>query len=80
MVLTIRSAAIRSSQPAWSAGRAAIFLVGSLLAFRRDGAFALSLFWRAREIGLAVPALIAWQVIEARRLLRTRAAVERLKS
>jgi len=49
-------------------------VVGSLLGISGDGAFALSLVWRAREIGLGIPALICWQVIEARRLWRTRVA------
>jgi putative membrane protein len=73
MVLTIRSAAF--AVPAGLGVQEGGYLVvGSLLGIPGDGAFALSLVWRAREIGLGIPALIAWQVIEARRLLRTRAA------
>jgi len=73
MVLTIRSAAF--AVPAGlGVQEGGYLLVGSLLGIPGDGAFALSLVWRAREIGLGIPALIAWQVIEARRLLRTRAA------
>ena len=37
-------------------------------------AFALALVARAREIGLGIPGLISWQLIEARRLWRTRLA------
>jgi putative membrane protein len=73
MVLTIRSAAF--AVPAGLGVQEGGYLVvGSLLGISGDGAFALSLVSRAREIGLGIPALIAWQVIEARRLLRTRAA------
>jgi putative membrane protein len=73
MVLTIRSAAF--AVPAGLGVQEGGYLaVGSLLGIPGDGAFALSLVWRAREIGLGIPGLIYWQVIEARRLLRTRAA------
>jgi putative membrane protein len=73
MVLTIRSAAF--AVPAGLGVQEGGYLVvGSLLGISGDGAFALSLVWRAREIGVGIPALIFWQVIEARRLWRTRAA------
>jgi putative membrane protein len=73
MVLTIRSAAF--AVPAGLGVQESGYLVvGNLLGIPGDGAFALSLVWRAREIGLGIPALICWQVIEARRLWRTRAA------
>ncbi len=73
MVLTIRSAAF--AVPAGLGVQEGGYLVvGSLLGIPGDGAFALSLVWRAREIGLGIPALITWQVIEARRLWRARAA------
>lgn len=73
MVLTIRSAAF--AVPAGlGVQESGYLLVGSLLGIPGDGAFALSLVWRAREIGLGIPALICWQVIEARRLWRTRTA------
>jgi len=73
MVLTIRSAAF--AVPAGlGVQEGGYLLVGSLLGIPGDGAFALSLVSRAREIGLGIPALIALQAIEARRLLRTRAA------
>jgi putative membrane protein len=71
MVLTIRSAAF--AVPAGlGVQEGGYLLVGSLLGIPGDGAFALSLVWRAREIGLGIPALISWQVIEARRLWRVR--------
>jgi putative membrane protein len=73
MVLTIRSAAF--AVPAGLGVQEGGYLVvGSLLGISGDGAFALSLVWRAREIGIGIPALIFWQVVEARRLWRTRAA------
>jgi putative membrane protein len=73
MVLTIRSAAF--VVPAGlGVQEGGYLLVGSLLGISGDGAFALSLVWRAREIGLGIPGVIVWQVIEARRLWRTRAA------
>jgi putative membrane protein len=73
MVLTIRSAAF--AVPAGlGVQEGGYLLVGSLLGISGDGAFALSLVWRAREIGLGIPALICWQMIEARRLWRTREA------
>jgi putative membrane protein len=73
MVLTIRSAAF--AVPAGLGVQEGGYLVvGSLLGISGDGAFALSLVWRAREIGLGIPALIFWQVIEARRLWRRREA------
>jgi putative membrane protein len=73
MVLTIRSAAF--AVPAGLGVQEGGYLVvGNLLGIPSDGAFALSLVWRAREIGLGIPALISWQLIEARRLLRARLA------
>ncbi|HME89137.1 MAG TPA: flippase-like domain-containing protein [Chthoniobacterales bacterium] len=44
--------------------------VGSLLGIPGDTAFALSLIARVRELGLGIPGLICWQLIEGRRLLR----------
>src|SRR5204863_654877 len=74
MVLTIRSAAF--AVPAGLGVQEGGYLfVGSLLGIPGDGAFALSLVGRAREIGLGIPALITWQVVEGRRLWRTRLAV-----
>ena len=71
-VLTIRSAAF--AVPAGLGVQEGGYLVvGNLLGIPGDGAFALSLVARAREIGLGIPGLIAWQFIEARRLWRLRA-------
>jgi hypothetical protein len=49
-------------------------VVGSLLGIPGDAAFALSLIARVRELILGIPGLVAWQVIEARRLWRARLA------
>jgi putative membrane protein len=71
-VLTIRSAAF--AVPAGLGVQEGGYLVvGNLLGIPGDGALALSLVARAREIGLGVPGLITWQFIEARRLWRLRA-------
>jgi glycosyltransferase 2 family protein len=71
MVLTIRSAAF--PVPAGLGVQEGGYLVvGNLLGISGEGAFALALVARAREIGLGIPALIAWQVIEGRHLLRAR--------
>jgi putative membrane protein len=73
MVLTIRSAAF--PVPAGLGVQEGGYLVvGNLLGISGEGAFALALVARAREIGLGIPGLISWQVIEGRRLLRARLA------
>src|SRR6266404_1983929 len=46
--------------------------VGALLGIPGDAAFALSLIARMRELGVGIPGLIVWQLVEGRRLLRTR--------
>lgn len=48
-------------------------LVGNLLGIPGDAAFALSLIARVRELALGIPGVVAWQLIEGRRLLRERA-------
>jgi putative membrane protein len=71
-VLTIRSAAF--AVPAGLGVQEGGYLVvGNLLGIPGEGAFALSLVARAREIGIGIPGLVTWQVIEARRLWRERA-------
>jgi putative membrane protein len=71
-VLTIRSAAF--AVPAGLGVQEGGYLVvGNLLGIPGEGAFALSLVARAREIGIGVPGLITWQLIEARRLWLVRA-------
>jgi len=68
-VLTIRSVAFPI--PAGLGVQESGYLfVGSLLGIPGDGAFALSLIARAREIGLGIPGLVTWQVLEARRIWR----------
>jgi putative membrane protein len=70
-VFTIRSAAF--AVPAGLGVQEAGYLVvGNLLGIPGDGALALSLVARAREIGIGIPGLVTWQVIEARRLWRER--------
>jgi hypothetical protein len=49
-------------------------VVGNLLGISGDAAFALSLIARVRELILGIPGLIAWQVIEARHVLRAHSA------
>ena len=73
MVLTIRSAMF-PVPGALGVQEGGYVIVGNLLGIPGDAAFALSLIARVRELILGLPGLVAWQVIEARRLLRTRAA------
>ena len=47
-------------------------LIGSLLGIDGTNALALSLIARVRELAFGIPGLVTWQVIEGRRLLRTR--------
>jgi putative membrane protein len=48
---------------------AGLIAIGSLLGVHSDAALALSLVKRAREILFGVPALLAWQWVEGRRLV-----------
>src|SRR5207248_3420577 len=73
MVLTIRSV-VFPVPGALGVQEGGYVLVGNLLGIPGDAAFALSLIARVRELILGIPGLIAWQVIEARRLLRARLA------
>jgi putative membrane protein len=73
MAMTIRSAAF--AVPAGIGVQEGGYLVvGNLLGIPGDTAFALSLIARVRELTLGIPGVIAWQLIEGRRLLRTRTA------
>src|SRR5437660_6449114 len=73
MVLTIRSAAF-AVPGGLGVQEGGYLFVGNLLGIPGDAAFALSLIARVRELGLGIPGLICWQVIEARRLWRGRLA------
>ena len=50
----------------------AYLLAGPLLGLHGETAVALSLLKRARDLCIGIPTLIAWQVVESRRLLRRR--------
>jgi putative membrane protein len=73
MVLTIRSAAF-AVPSGLGVQEGGYLFVGNLLGIPGDAAFALSLIARVRELGLGIPGLISWQLIEARRLWRVRLA------
>jgi putative membrane protein len=76
MVLTIRSAAF-AVPGGLGVQEGGYLVVGNLLGFPGDAAFALSLIARGRELAFGIPGLIAWQTIEGRRLCRSRAAAVR---
>jgi putative membrane protein len=73
MVLTIRSAMF-PIPGALGVQEGGYVMVGNLLGIPGDAAFALSLIARVRELIVGIPGLIAWQLIEARRILRARLA------
>jgi putative membrane protein len=73
MVLTIRSV-VFPVPGALGVQEGGYVLVGNLLGIPGDAAFALSLIARVRELILGIPGLIAWQVIEGRRVFRARLA------
>jgi putative membrane protein len=73
MVLTIRSA-VFPVPGALGVQEGGYVLIGNLLGIPGDAAFALSLIARVRELMLGIPGLIAWQLIEARRVWRARLA------
>src|SRR6476660_1094408 len=73
MVLAIR-AAVFPVPGALGVQEGGYVVVGNLLGIPGDAAFALSLIARVRELILGIPGLIAWQLIEARRLWRARLA------
>src|SRR5438034_427396 len=72
MALTIRSVAF-PVPGGLGVQESGYVLVGNLLGIPGDTAFALSLIARVRELVLGIPGLVCWQLIEGRRLLRTRA-------
>ena len=55
-------------------------VVGNLLGIPGETAFAVSLIARMRDLAVGIPALITWQVVEARRLWRARSAGESRES
>jgi putative membrane protein len=73
VVLTIRSV-VFPVPGALGVQEGGYVLVGNLLGIPGDAAFALSLIARVRELILGIPGLIAWQVIEGRRVFRARLA------
>ena len=73
MVLTIRSAMF-PVPGALGVQEGGYVVIGNLLGIPGDAAFALSLIARVRELVLGIPGLIAWQLIEARRVWRSRLA------
>ena len=73
VILTIRSAMF-PVPGALGVQEGGYVVVGNLLGIPGDAAFALSLIARVRELAVGIPGLICWQVIEARRLWRTRLA------
>lgn len=73
MVLTIRSVAF-PVPGGIGVQEGGYVLVGKLLGIPGEAAFALSLIARVRELGFGIPGLITWQLIEGRRLLRSRTA------
>ena len=73
MVMTIRSAMF-PVPGALGVQEGGYVLVGNLLGIPGDAAFALSLIARVRELIVGIPGLIAWQLIEARRVWRARLA------
>jgi putative membrane protein len=70
-VLTIRSA-VFPVPGALGVQEGGYVLIGNLLGIPGDAAFALSLIARVRELVLGIPGLIAWQLIEVRRVWRAR--------
>src|SRR6266478_3912752 len=76
VILTIRSAMF-PVPGALGVQEGGYVVVGNLLGIPGEAAFALSLIARVRELALGVPGLVAWQLIEGRRLWRARAVAAR---
>jgi len=72
MALTIRSAAF-AVPGGLGVQEGGYLVVGNLLGIPGETAFALSLIARVRELALGIPGLVAWQLVEGRRLWRARA-------
>jgi len=73
MAMTIRSGAF-AVPGQLGVQEGGYLIVGSLLHVPGDTAFAISLIARFRDLAIGIPGVIAWQLIEARRLWRTRLA------
>jgi putative membrane protein len=73
MVLTIRSAAF-AVPSGLGVQETGYYFVGRLLGIPDYLAITLALIARVRELALGIPGVVTWQVIEARRLWRTRLA------
>ena len=73
MVLTIRSAAF-AVPSGLGVQETGYYFVGRLLGIPDYLAVTLALIARVRELALGIPGVVAWQVIEARRLWRARLA------
>ena len=71
MAMTIRSAAF-PVPGALGVQESGYLFVGNLLGIPGETAFAISLIARVRDLAIGIPALLAWQVIEGRRLWRAR--------
>lgn len=73
MAMTIRSVAF-PVPGALGVQESGFLVVGNALGIPGETALAISLIARVRDLAVGIPALITWQVIEGRRLLRTRPA------
>ena len=71
MVLALRSVAF-PVPGALGVQEGGYVVVGNHLGIPGKAAIALSLIERVRELGLGIPGLITWQIIEGRRVLRAR--------
>jgi len=73
MALTVRSGAF-AVPGQLGVQEGGYLIIGNLLHIPGDTAFAISLIARCRDLAIGIPALVGWQVIEARRLWRGRLA------
>ena len=75
MAMTVRSAAF-AVPGQLGVQETGYLVIGNFLGIPGDTAFAISLIARFRDLIIGIPGLVTWQVIEGRRLLRPRSAVE----
>jgi putative membrane protein len=71
MAMTIRSGAF-AVPGQLGVQEGGYLIIGSLLHIPGDTAFAVSLIARFRDLAIGIPGVVAWQLIEARRLWRAR--------